>query len=371
MRDKRPVNDLSIEDLERILAIRKRESRQKRLQRYVDEGRRLPAVSPVDLPPEPLPTPLPYQHEAAEDVPLVELPVTYDLTDDVPRFEDELENEASQRPKPRRRPSRSTRGGSYGVSRQRATWDKILLAVEVLGVVGVVLVLVVGGYMLITENDKIEALDEKSAAIQREAEAMRPTPTPMPVLSVRLSDYVLPGGHYSPDKTGGQAAFNVDELPDSIRPLAMAQILSPQAERIAPQPSSPNRIVIATDKVSVDASIYGGDDWMQLTKGVGHYAGSVNPGENGNLVLAAHNDIYGEIFRDIQYLKLGDEVRIQAQNGRWYTYVVYDKQIVAPSDVWVLARGNEPIVTLITCHPYRVDTQRMVVFARLREGDAS
>jgi sortase A len=373
MRDKRPVDEISIEDLERILAIRKREVRQKRLQRYVDEGRRLPAASPVDLPPEPLPMPPPHQHEAAEDVPMVEMPVTYDITDDVPRFEDELENEVGPRPKAHHRSSRPSRGGSYmaGASRRRATWDRILLAVEVLGVIGVVLVLVAGGYLLIAENDRIEALDEKSAAIQREADAMRPTPTPMPVLSVRLSDYVLPGGHYSPDKTGGQAAFNVDELPDSVRPLAMAQILAPQAERMTPQPSNPNRIEIATDKVSVDASIYGGDDWMQLTKGVGHYAGSVNPGEDGNLVLAAHNDIYGEIFRDIQYLKAGDEVRIQAQNGRWYTYVVYDKQIVAPSDVWVLARGNEPIVTLITCHPYRVDTQRMIVFARLREGDAS
>ena len=206
---------------------------------------------------------------------------------------------------------------------------------------------------------------EKSAEIQRDADALRATPTPVPVLSVRLSDYVLPGGHYSPDQTGGQAAFNVDELPESIRPYAIAQILAPQAERVTPQPSSPNRIVIETDKVSVDASIYGGDDWAQLTKGVGHYAGSANPGDDANMVLAAHNDIFGEIFRDIQYLKPGDEVRIQAQNGRWYTYVVYEKQIVDPTDVWVLARGNESIVTLITCHPYQVDTQRMVVFAKL------
>jgi sortase A len=367
MRDKRSVDELSIEDLERILVVRKREARQKRLQRYVNEGRRLPTASPVDLMPEPPP----HQHEAAEDVPPVEPPLTYDITGDVPRFEDELEGESEQRRKEHSRPSRPARGDvqAVGVSRRRATWDKILLAVEVLGVLGVVWVLVVGGYLVITEIDKIDALDEKSAAIQREAESLRPTPSPMPLLSVQLSDYVLPGGHYSPDKTGGQAAFNVDELPESIRPFAIAQILAPQAGRITPQPSSPSRIVIATDKVSVDASIYGGDDWTQLQKGVGHYANSANPGEDGNMVLAAHNDIFGEIFRDIQYLKAGDEVRIQAQNGRWYTYVVYDKQIVAPSSVGVLARGNEPIVTLITCHPYQVDTRRMVVFAKLREGD--
>ena len=95
MRDKRPVDELSIEDLERVLAIRKRETRQKRLQRYVNEGRRLPAASPADE--EPLPVLMPQQHEAAEDVPPVEPPVTYDMTGDVPRFEDDLEAEYRQK----------------------------------------------------------------------------------------------------------------------------------------------------------------------------------------------------------------------------------------------------------------------------------
>ena len=368
MRDKRSVDDLSIADLERILAIRKREGRQKRLQRYVEEGRRLPTAAPVDFVPEPPP----YQHEAAEELPPVEPPVTYDITGDVPRFEDDLASEFEQRRKERSRPARPVNGKTQaaGGTRRRSAWDKLLLAVEVLGVIGVVLVLIIGSYLVIAESDKIDKLNEKSAAIQREAEALRPTPSPMPVLSMRLSDYVLPGGHYSPDKTGGQAAFNVDELPESIRPFAVAQILAPQADLTEVQPSSPNRIVVATDKVNFDASIYGGDDWTQLQKGVGHLTGSANPGEKANMVLAAHNDIFGEIFRDIQYLKPGDEVRVQAVNGRWYTYVVYDKQIVAPTDVWVMARGNEAIVTLITCYPYKVDTQRIVVFAKLRDGEA-
>ena len=140
---------------------------------------------------------------------------------------------------------------------------------------------------------------------------MRATPTPLPELSVRLADYVLPGGHYSPDVTGGEGAFNLDELPASIRPVAMAQLVAPQAERFTPQASSPVRIVINTPQVQVDASIYGGDDWYNLVKGVGHYLGSANPGESANMVLSAHNDIYGEIFRYIQYLEAGDEIDAQ------------------------------------------------------------
>ena len=43
MRDKRPVDELSIEELERILAIKKREERQKRLSRMQREGRMVEA----------------------------------------------------------------------------------------------------------------------------------------------------------------------------------------------------------------------------------------------------------------------------------------------------------------------------------------
>jgi len=295
--------------------------------------------------------------------------VTYDITDDVPRFEDEIEAEIKERRKkehPKPPPPQPAAWSPYGrVSRRRATWDRLLLVVEVLSVLGIIAVLAVGGYLLVIESDKIEALNQKSASIQREAAALQATPTPLPELRVKLSDYVLPGGHYSPDTTGGQGAFNLEELPASVRPAAMALLQAPQSERATPQPSSPIRIVVDTPKVKIDASIYGGDDWYQLIKGVGHYTGSANPGENGNMVLSAHNDIYGETFRDIQYLQPGDEIRIQANDNRWYTYVVYDKQVVNPSDVWVLQRGNEPIVTLITCHPYRVDTKRMVVFGKL------
>jgi len=241
--------------------------------------------------------------------------------------------------------------------------------IEVLAVVGVVVVLALGAYFLIIESDKIEALERKSADIQRDAEAMRITPTPLPELSIKLSDYVLPGGHYSPDITGGQGAFNLEELPASIRPVAMAQLTAPRADRVTPLPSGPVRIVIDTPKVQIDASIYGGDDWYSLQKGVGHYLGSANPGESGNMVFTAHNDIFGEIFRDIQYLEPGDKIRVQANDSRWYTYEVYDKQVVEPSDVWVLDRSNEPIVTLITCHPYRVDNKRMVVFGKLVESE--
>jgi sortase A len=355
MRDKRPVDELSIDELERILAVRKREARQERLRRYENQGRRLPsAAAPVEPPPQ--------QHEAAEHLAPPEPPVTYDLTDEVPRFEDDLDEEIEIMGRKQPKPGSN---GHQPKPHSRKKFDRLLLMVEVLAVLGIVAVLAVGGYLLAEENNRLEALDKKSAEIQEEAAAMRPTPSPAPELSIRRSDYVLPGGHYSPDVTNGIGVFNGDELPESVRPAILAQLSAPQQiEAVAPQPLSPVRIEIPG--IEVRANIYSGDDWFSMEKGVGHLTGSANPGEQANMVLSAHNDIYGEIFRKIEFLQPGDQVIVEANNGQRFTYVVTDKQVVEPDETWVLERGNQAIVTLITCHPYRVDTHRMVVFAELQ-----
>src|SRR4051812_22022851 len=49
MRDKRPVDELSIEELEKILAIRKREEREKRLDRMKRAGRMVGSEAAVPV----------------------------------------------------------------------------------------------------------------------------------------------------------------------------------------------------------------------------------------------------------------------------------------------------------------------------------
>ncbi|NDJ75228.1 MAG: sortase [Chloroflexi bacterium] len=371
MRDKRPVDELSVEDLERILVIKRREARQERLRRYDGQGRRVAShVSPQMIDPDPVPpieleepASVPQQHEAAHNIAPPEPPVTYDLTDDMPRFEDDYDD--GFRPRPARKPKP---GGKRARSR---AWNMALLGIEVLALLGMAGVLVLGGYLIRDENKKIDALADETNAIRREALALLATPTPAPELSLEPASYVLPGGHYSPSETGEKWIFNftelVVELPDSVNPATIAQMVAPQTSRTGVQPTSPVSIEfeIPAAEERVDASIFPGDDWAALQKGVGHHLGSANPGENGNMVLSAHNDIYDEIFRYIEYLEPGDEIRVMANSGIWYTYVVREKQVVDPTDIWVLEYGNQPMVTLITCHPYREDTQRMVVFADL------
>ena len=109
-----------------------------------------------------------------------------------------------------------------------------------------------------------------------------------------------------------------------------------------------------------------GDGWEQLKNGVGLHAGSADPGMNGNLILSAHNDVYGEIFKNLDQLREGDEI-ILFTGGHTYTYRVQSTQYVEPTSVEVLAQTAEPVLTLISCYPYMIDNQRIVVVASLVE----
>jgi len=109
-----------------------------------------------------------------------------------------------------------------------------------------------------------------------------------------------------------------------------------------------------------------GDDWESLKKGVGWHLASAKPGEKGNIVLSAHNDIFGAIFRYLHKLEPGDEVYVYDRAGRRYRYVVAVKRIVEPTAVEVLRQTNEPIATLITCYPSPLNTQRLVIVAELQ-----
>lgn len=117
--------------------------------------------------------------------------------------------------------------------------------------------------------------------------------------------------------------------------------------------------------MDVDSPVFQGMyDWEVLKKGVAQHIGSAAPGQAGNMVLAGHNDIYGEVFRDLDQLAPGDEIVVSSER-RTYTYVVRETAIVEPAEVWVMAPTEYASVTLISCYPYRVNTKRIVVFADL------
>jgi len=239
----------------------------------------------------------------------------------------------------------------YGVdmpsshSRRRIWLDRLLFLVEFAAVIGLVIVLVNTFYGLQVIN-----AEAASALIQ-------PTLTPTPLVRA----VVLPSGHTPPNSPGG-SVFNEAEIPEHLRPMvqSLANLPLPTAS-----PEQAQRIQIAA--INVDAPVVLGDGVEQLKKGVGqNLINPINPGQKGNLVFSAHNDIYGQIFRDLDQLKAGDEIIVYT-NQRSYVYTVRETQIVKPDQVEVMAATRDAVVTLISCYPYMVDKQRIVVIADLRE----
>jgi sortase A len=137
----------------------------------------------------------------------------------------------------------------------------------------------------------------------------------------------------------------------------------PAPEIPKPSPGHAQRIQIPAILDS-PAPVVLGDGWEQLKRGVGQHIGTANPGEVGNVVLSAHNDIFGELFRDLDQLKPGDEIIISS-GLQDYVYKVTGTRIVEPTEVSVMEPTSRATVTLISCYPYLIDSERIVVFAEL------
>jgi len=294
--------DLSEQELRRLLLDKRHDARQKRLERFRRSGRAV-LLSP-DLPP------------AALEEWRTQLPV--DEADSV---------------------SEST-----GVRTARRRWyDGILLSVEILAVLGLVgLMLNWFGLLQSLNQEVVIALQQDTL-----------TPTPL------ITAIVLPSGHTPPTAPGG-AQPNEAEIPEHLRPLVQSIADLPLP---TPGPAQANRIQIQA--INVDAPVVQGDSWDQLKKGVGQHVGSADPGQTGNVVLSAHDDVFGEIFRNLDRLQPGDQVLLFTAQQQ-FVYIVTSSQIVAPTQVDVMNPTSVPTLTLISCYPYMVDKSRIVVFAKLQ-----
>lgn len=230
--------------------------------------------------------------------------------------------------------------------RSRVWIDRVLFLIEVAAVLGL-------GYVILNGVSIMRNLNQEVAQVLA---VQQPTPSPTPLISA----VVLPSGHTPPKD--GVTRFNEAEIPEHLRPMVQAQMEIP-----IPTASPRNAERVKIPAISVFARIVQGDGWEQLKQGVGQHIGTPNPGDNGNIVLTAHNDVFGQLFRDLDKLKPGDEVILYTEQ-KAFTYIIRQTQIVEPTQVEVMAPTREPVVTLISCYPYLVDNKRIVVTAYLASG---
>lgn len=332
MRDKRPVDELSVEELERILVIKKREERQAKMNRMRQNGRVLsePALHPPQS-----------AVVSAEEVVQPPPPTSGARYDPLPRFEDAPDDLAP------------ARAGSSQLGKRLL--NILLLVVEVAAVAGLF-------YLGFTMLQSISKLEAETANAQRLADEQRlaSLPTVAPTPQLRLEQVVLPGGHTPPTAPGG-AQFNLNEIPAALLPAVQSQLFLPPVSRPPQTDETALRLIIP--KLNLDQTIVQGTDWEALKQGVGQLVNGVNPGDDqGNLVFAAHNDIYGELFRHLDQLEPGDQFQIMTRN-RSYTYTVSSWDIYKPTDVHVMDERGGATATLISCYPYQVNDKRIVVFA--------
>lgn len=107
-----------------------------------------------------------------------------------------------------------------------------------------------------------------------------------------------------------------------------------------------------------------------LNSGTVHYPATVRPGEQGNSAIFGHssNNIFNPgkykfAFVLLSRLEAGDTFYLTYE-GKVYAYRVFQKQVVKPTDTWVLnpVEGKTATVPLITCDPPGSTLNRLVVW---------
>ena len=122
--------------------------------------------------------------------------------------------------------------------------------------------------------------------------------------------------------------------------------------------------IVEIPKIAIKLPIYHGTSDEVLQKAAGHLEGSSLPigGENTHAVISAHRGLpSASLFTDLDQLEIGDHFLIHVLDET-LCYEVDQILVVDPEDTSALAvEDGEDLVTLLTCTPYGVNTQRLMV----------
>ena len=116
--------------------------------------------------------------------------------------------------------------------------------------------------------------------------------------------------------------------------------------------------------IGVNLPIYHYSTEESLLKGCGHIFGSSLPvgGDNSHAVITAHRGLpAAKLFTDLDQVEIGDRFYLKVLD-RTLAYEVDNIEVVEPSETRSLAiQPGEDLVTLVTCTPYGVNTDRLLV----------
>lgn len=117
-------------------------------------------------------------------------------------------------------------------------------------------------------------------------------------------------------------------------------------------------------KIGIELPLYHGTSAAVLNVAIGHLQGSSLPagGASTHAVISAHRGLpSAKLFTDLDKLEIGDVFTLTILD-RTLTYQVDQIRIVEPSDVSFLEiEKGKDYCTLLTCTPYGVNTERLLV----------
>jgi LPXTG-site transpeptidase (sortase) family protein len=128
---------------------------------------------------------------------------------------------------------------------------------------------------------------------------------------------------------------------------------------------------VEVKQVYIEGEFY--QQWPAPDKyAVGWHSDSAQLGAFGNTVLNGHHNVYGEVFRNLEYSNEGDIILLYGDEYV-YTYEITNKMYLPERDEplevrlenarWILPTEDERL-TLVTCWPYYTNIFRLVIVAR-------
>lgn len=178
--------------------------------------------------------------------------------------------------------------------------------------------------------------------------------------------------------------FNEMVIAPFIRPSSQASATPIILNTDGVAPSSTPEVIIPkiSVQIPVDYSLKSNtEEEVQkgLETGIVHYPTTVKPGEKGNSAFFGHssNNIFNPGKYKFAFVLLHElvpgDIFYLTYEGKVYSYKVFDKQIVSPSEVGVLnnVEGKQATAVLITCDPPGTALNRLVVWGEQVSPDPS
>ena len=202
--------------------------------------------------------------------------------------------------------------------------------------------------------------------------SIEPSNTPLRSYTIAPSPTLRRRGTMSA-KLGSPTPSPTSSPTASVTPEPFPSGKSVPSRILAPTIGLDSKVVEMGWEVEYDNEGKPESSWVVPEFAAGWHKNSSLPGHPGNTVLSAHNNIGGEVFRDLANLEAGHEIEVEA-DGIAYHYVVEEKYIVKEegeslevrhqNNRFLDKRTPDERLTLVSCWPYQTNSHRVIVIAR-------